>query len=208
MSWVWEGNADHWWKSGRHNFHQRQLAICRENQWSARRWHDNADAAGKRSHDSQLRVGRDIKLDLADVRADGVSGAVWICERESQWSWKFKTMQWPAYWSNHIFFGAYHHRFHSKHGKGTLWWEARRCARNAGFRVEHRQRHQDTVQLVEHQSTSQRKCIQQEWSSTGETAHTVGSALNGGCSGKHLPNRWTLMTLCFCKNEKGLQKSA
>ena len=30
-------------------------------------------------------------------------------------------MQWPAYWSNRIFFGAYHHRFHSKHKKGTLY---------------------------------------------------------------------------------------
>jgi len=31
------------------------------------------------------------------------------------------------------------------------------------------------VQLVEHQSTSPRKCVQQEWSSTGKTADAVGS---------------------------------
>ena len=29
---------------------------------------------------------------------------------------------------------------------------------------------------------------------------------NGGCSGKCLPNRWQLMTLCFCRNEKNMQK--
>jgi len=42
-------------------------------------------------------------------------------------------MQWPAYWSNRILNGGYHHRFHSKHKKGTLWWEARRSTWNARF---------------------------------------------------------------------------
>jgi len=46
--------------------------------------HDNADAAGKRSHDGQSRVRRKIKLDLANVGADGVSAAVGICERDSR----------------------------------------------------------------------------------------------------------------------------
>ena len=32
-----------------------------------------------------------------------------------------------------------------------------------------------TVQPVEHQSTSPRKCVQQEWSSTDKTADAVGS---------------------------------
>ena len=40
----------------------------------------NADAAGKRSHDGQSRDDRRIKLDLANVKADGVSVAVRICE--------------------------------------------------------------------------------------------------------------------------------
>ena len=39
-----------------------------------------ADAAGKRSHDGQSRDDRRIKLDLANVGADGVSVAVRICE--------------------------------------------------------------------------------------------------------------------------------
>jgi len=77
-------------------------------------------------------------------------------------------MQWPAYWSNCFFFGAYHHRFHSKHKKGTLRWEARRRAGNAKFGMEQRRWHQDKVQPVEHQSTSSRKCVHQEWSSTGK----------------------------------------
>jgi len=29
---------------------------------------------------------------------------------------------------------------------------------------------------------------------------------NGGCSGQCLPNRWQLMTLCFCRNEKCMRK--
>jgi len=37
--------------------------------------------------------------------------------------------------------------------------------------------HQDAEQSVEHQSTSPRKCVQQEWSSTGKTTNAVGSAL-------------------------------
>ena len=65
--------------------------------------HDSADAAGKRSHDGQSRDGRRIKLDLANVEADGVSVTVRICEWESQWSRKFETIQWPAYWSHRIF---------------------------------------------------------------------------------------------------------
>jgi len=40
----------------------------------------NADAAGKRSHDGQSRDDRRIKLDLANVGADGVSVAVRICD--------------------------------------------------------------------------------------------------------------------------------
>jgi len=40
----------------------------------------HADAAGKRSHDGQSRDARRIKLVLANVRADGVSVAVRICE--------------------------------------------------------------------------------------------------------------------------------
>jgi len=143
--------------------------------WSARRWHDNADAAGKTSRDGQSRNERRIKLHPDNVEVDGISVAVEICEWESRWSGKFETMQWLAYWSNRIFFGAYHHRFHSKHKKGTLWWEARRCAWNARFAMEQRRRHQDAVQPVEHQSTSPRKCVQQEWSSMGKTVDTVGS---------------------------------
>ena len=80
--------------------------ICRETGWSARRWRDNADAVGKRSHDGQSRDDRRSKLDLASAGADGVSVAVRICEWESRWSRKFETMQWPAYWSNRIFFLA------------------------------------------------------------------------------------------------------
>jgi len=76
-----------------------------------------------------------------------------------------------------FFFGAYHHRFRSKHEKGTLWWEARRCTWNARFGIEQRRWHQDAVQPVEHKSTSPRKCVSQEWSSTGKTADAVGSAL-------------------------------
>ena len=43
------------------------------------------------------------------------------------------------------------------------------------FGMEQRRRHQNAIQQVEHQSTSTRKCVQQEWSSTGETADAVGS---------------------------------
>jgi len=157
-------------------FHQCRSTICRETGWSAKRWHDNADAAGKRSHDGQSRDGRRIKLDLANIGVVGVSIAVEICEWETRWSRKFETMQWPAYWSNRMFFGAYRHRFHSKRKKGSLWWEARRCAWNVRFGMEQRRWHQDAVQPVEHQSTSLRKCVQQEWSSTGKTADAVGSA--------------------------------
>jgi len=78
----------------------------RENRWSARRWHDNADAAGKRSHDGNSRVETRIKLDLDNVRADGVSAVVGIFERESRWSWKFETMQRLVYWSNRIFLAS------------------------------------------------------------------------------------------------------
>ena len=127
-------------KTGRHSFHQCRSAICRETRWPARKWHDNANAAGKRSHDSQSRDARPwrIKLDLANVGADGDHGSATfgICEWRSQWSRKFDTMQWPAYWSNHIFLGTCHHRFHSKHKKETLWWEIRRCAWNAKFGME------------------------------------------------------------------------
>jgi len=35
----------------------------------------------------------------------------------------------------------------------------------------------DTVQPVEHRSTSPGKCVQHEWSSTSKTAGAVGSAL-------------------------------
>jgi len=42
--------------------------------------HDNADAAGKRSHDGQSRDDRRIKLDLANVGADGVSVVVRTCK--------------------------------------------------------------------------------------------------------------------------------
>jgi len=34
----------------------------------------------------------------------------------------------------------------------------------------------------------------------------VQHGFNGRCSGKHLPNRWPLMALCFCQNEKCVQK--
>jgi len=146
-----------------------------------RRWHDNADAAGKRSHDGQSRDDIRIKLDLANIGADGVSVAVKICEWESMWSWKLETMQWPPYWSNRIFFGAYHHRFHSKHKKGliddalTLWWKNALKMLDLEWSKDDDQ-HQDAVQPVEHQSTSPRKCVQQEWPSTGNTADAVGSA--------------------------------
>jgi len=44
------------------------------------------------------------------------------------------------------------------------------------------------VQPVEHQFTSPRKCVQQKWSSTGETAAVaVGSAFSTFGSGKRLP---------------------
>jgi len=57
-----------------HNM-QKNWMICKE----VTR-HDNADAAGNRSHDGQSRDDRRIKLDLANVGADGVSVAVRICE--------------------------------------------------------------------------------------------------------------------------------
>ena len=60
--------------------------------------------------------------------------------------------------------------------KRTRWWEARRCAWNARFGMEQRRGYQDAVQPVEHQNTLPRKCVQQEWSSTGETADAVGIA--------------------------------
>jgi len=41
---------------------------------------DHAGAAGERSHDGQSRDDARIKFDLANVRADGVSVAVGICE--------------------------------------------------------------------------------------------------------------------------------
>ena len=162
MSWVWETNADQRYKTGWHSFYQCRSAICRKTRWSARRWHDNANTVGKRSHDSPSNDGRRIKLGLANVWADAVSATVGICQWESRWSRKFEIMQWPTYWSNHIFLGASHHRFHSKHRKGTLWWEAQRCAWNSRFGMEQRPRHQDAVQLVEHQSTSPRECVQQD----------------------------------------------
>ena len=59
------------------------------------------------------------------------------------------------------FFGAYHHRFHSKHKEGTLW---------SG--TEQRRGHQDTVQPIEHRSTSLRKCVQ----------HAVTKGLHGWIS--------------------------
>ena len=40
----------------------------------------NADTASKRSHDGQSSDDRRIKLHLSNVRADGVSVAVKICE--------------------------------------------------------------------------------------------------------------------------------
>jgi len=49
-------------------------------------WCDNADGAGKRSHDGLSRNGRWIKL--ANVGADGVSATIGICEWESRWSRK------------------------------------------------------------------------------------------------------------------------
>jgi len=85
----------------------------------------------------------------------------------------------PSYrlsWSNRNFFGAYHHRYHSKYKKGTLWWEARRSAWNTRFGIEQRRWNQDAVQPIEHQPTSPRKCVQQEWSSTDKTADAVGNA--------------------------------
>ena len=82
---------------------------------------------------SQSRDGRRIRLRLAHIGADGVSATVGICECKSRWSWKFETMQWPAFWSNRIFLGAYYQKFHSKHAKGTLWWKAQRRAYNAKF---------------------------------------------------------------------------
>ena len=43
----------------------------------------------------------------------------------------------------------------------------------------------------------------------GNTSNkSVPARVNGGCSGKHLLNRLPLMTLCFCRNEKCMQKSA
>ena len=178
-----------------------------ETRWSARRWHDSVHAAGKRVHDSQSRDGRHIKLDLADVRADGVSATAGICEWESQWNRKFETMQWQAYWSNCIFLGGYHHRFHSKHRKETLWREARRCAWKARFGMEQRRRqwHQDAVQSVELQSTSQKKCVQQEWSSTGKTTDVVGSTFQPAC---HWWPSASAGTRSTCRNQHRLHKFA
>ena len=57
-----------------------------------------------------------------------------------------------------------------------------------------------------------------EWSKDDDTktksteemrpTRMVQHGLNDGYSGKRLPNRWLLMTLCFCRNEKCMQKSA
>jgi len=49
----------------------------------------------------------------------------------------------PAYWFIRIFSSAYHHRFHSEHKKGTLWWEAWTGAWNARFRIEQRKWNQE-----------------------------------------------------------------
>ena len=56
------------------------MKIYKETWWSVRRWYDNANAAGKRSHDGQSIDGRRMMLDLANVSADGVCTPVGSCE--------------------------------------------------------------------------------------------------------------------------------
>jgi len=85
--------------------------------------------------------------------------------------------------SNRIFLGAYHHRFRSKHKKGTLWWKAGRSARNARCGTRQRRWNQDAVQVdcatswtLVHFTESPTKGVQQEWFRTGKMADAVGSA--------------------------------
>jgi len=95
------------------------------------------------------------------------------------------------------FFGAYHHRFHSKNKNGTLWWEARKCPWNTKFRMQSRRSLQDIVQPVAHQSTSPRKFVQQKWSSTGKTADAVGSAFQTAGRWWHSVSAGTRSKLVF-----------
>ena len=77
----------------------------------------------------------------------------------------------------------------------------RRRAWNARFGMEQRRWHQDAVQPVEHQSTSPRKCVQQEWSSTGKTADAVGSAFQ--TAGRWWPSA-SAGTRSACRNRHKL----
>ena len=126
------------------------------------------------------------------------SSWIWLLvERRSRWGFRYVqnlriiiTVK-LEFWNNGMtsvlikphffcrFFGAYDRRFHSKHRKGSLWWETRR---NTRFGMEQRRGHQDTEAPVEHRSTAPSKCVQHEWSGTGKTADAVGTAFQTvGC---------------------------
>ena len=67
--------------------------------------------------------------------------------------------------------------------------------------MEQRRWHQNSVQPVEHQSTSPRKCIQQEWSSTDKTADAVGSTFQ--TAGRWWPSA-SAGTRSACRNRHKL----
>jgi len=107
---------------------------------------------------------------------------------------KFKTMQRPAYWSHRTSLGAYHHRFHSKHEKGTLWSETRRCACNARFEMEF-----EMLDLKWSKDDDTK--TQCNWLNTSPLHRRNASNKNGPARVKQRmqwkgPFRWPLLTFC------------